>query len=71
MADNNKYVNAKMWSDNWFLDLDNHEKIIFIHLLTCMGRKMSGIITVSEDDLVTAINPKKTQRRARSKNGIS
>ena len=56
MAGKGKYISS--WEDEWFISLNNEEKLVFLYLLTSKARVMSGIITATMSSMIDAINPK-------------
>lgn len=66
MAGKGKFVSSDIWEDDWFVSLNNQEKLVFLYLLTSKARVMSGIITAPISSIMDAINTseaKKEQRR--------
>lgn len=41
-----RYINTKMWSDNYFSELDPIEKLVFLYLLTNMYTNLCGIYEI-------------------------
>jgi hypothetical protein len=46
MADKNRYVNTKFWTDNYISNLDPIEKLVFIYLLTNPQTNLLGIYEI-------------------------
>jgi hypothetical protein len=46
MADKNRYVNTKFWTDNYISNLDPIEKLVFIYLLTNPMTNLLGIYEI-------------------------
>jgi len=45
--DNYRYINTKFWDDNYVVDLDPSEKLLFIYFLTNPLTNLSGIYEIS------------------------
>lgn len=46
MADKNRYINTKFWSDNYISNLDPIEKLLFVYLLSNPLTNLSGIYEI-------------------------
>lgn len=42
-----RYINTKVWTDGWFMDLDATEKLLFLYLLTNPNTNIAGVYEIS------------------------